>query len=164
MSIGRTTLRSVSMPQIRRHPINLLIAMRSDLTIAAFLAILILKILAAPSPIPASQITAQSTYLILSADVSQPFSSVQGVNPEFWDFTVVGQWAGATPVHCSLQWNAGIAIESNEGQKQVDISFNNCSDPSVTIDMTRFQVEPWFLWQLSIQARYADPLFLLPIA
>ncbi len=108
----------------------------------------------APSPVPAGPITAQATYLILTADINQPWSSIQGVNPETFSFTVVGQWAGSTPVTCTLNWNAGVVTITDEGQKKVDATFNNCTDPNVEIDMKRYRIEPWFLWEITIQARY----------
>lgn len=55
---------------------------------------------------------------------------------------------------CSLAWNAGAATVTDEARNVVDVTFNNCSDPGVRIDMTRFRVEPWFLWQLTVAATY----------
>lgn len=131
--------------------------LRSPLPVAFLILLTYLTriITAAPAPVPAGPILPnQSTYLILSADISQPWSSVQGTNPEQFEFTIVGQWTGAIPVNCSLSWNAGVANVTDAGLNKVDVSFNNCTDETVQIDMTRFRVEPWFLWQLNITARY----------
>lgn len=122
----------------------------------ALLALLacLTAIVPAAAPAPASAIPTPASYLILSADVSQPWSGIQGTNPEPWNFTIAGQWPGSKPVSCSLAWNAGAANVTDEAQHVVDVTFNNCTDPGVTIDMTRFRVEPWFLWQLTVAATY----------
>jgi len=109
---------------------------------------------ALPAPLPASPITLQSTYLILNATVSQPWSSIQGQNPEHFIFSLVGDWDGSVPVTCSLHWNAGITSVTDEDQFTVNVHAPafTCSDRGVTVDMTRVRVEPWFLWQISVQA------------
>ena len=109
------------------------------------------------TPIPAGQIVAATTYLILSADISQPPSTTPGQNPEEFNFTVAGDWSGASPVNCSVSWNAGFADVTNLGDKEVNVmspAAFTCSDAGVNVDMTRIRVEPWFLWELSIQARF----------
>ena len=128
-------------------------------TLILLFTYLITTITAAPAPAPANAIPTPATYLILSADVSQPWSGIQGTNPEQWNFTIVGQWPGSKPVTCSLDWNAGSANVTDEARSVVDVTFNNCTDPGVRIDMTRFRVEAWFLWQLTIAATYVYEFF-----
>jgi len=110
---------------------------------------------AAPAPLPASPIALQSTYLILNASVTQPWSSLQGHNPEHFVFTLVGDWAGSVPVTCSLHWNAGLASVTDEDVFTVNVQAPAfaCSDRGVTVDMTRVRVEPWFLWQVNVEAK-----------
>jgi len=112
-------------------------------------------IAAAPGPVPASPIALQSTYLILNATVTQPWSSIQGHNPEHFIFSLVCDWTGSVPVTCSLHWNAGLASVTDEDVFTVNVHAPAfaCSDRGVTVDMTRVRVEPWFLWEISVQAK-----------
>ena len=128
-----------------------------------FLTYLTWAAYAAPTPVPAGQIASATTYLILNADVSQPISTTPGTNPEQFNFTVAGDWAGATPVNCSANWNAGVASLSNLGDKEIDVKTPaafSCSDVSLSVDMTRIRVEPWFLWELTVQAKYVPLRYL----
>jgi len=110
---------------------------------------------AAPAPLPASPIALQSTYLILNATVTQPWSPIQHNNPEHFVFSLVGDWAGSVPVTCSLHWNAGLASVTDEDVFTINVHAPAfaCSDRGVTVDMTRVRVEPWFLWQVSVEAK-----------
>lgn len=116
---------------------------------------------AIPAPIPVGPITRLSTYLILNATISRPWSSIHGTNPENLTLTVVGDWPGAIPVQCSLRWDAGIASVTVEDVYTVNVEYPAfvCSDQGVTADMTRIRVEPWFLWEIRLQAMYAKSCF-----
>lgn len=110
-------------------------------------------ITAAPAPMPAGLIAAApASYVIMSADISQPFSPLLGTNPEYFSVTLGGQWAGATPATCALKWDAGVANYTVGGEEVIDIDHNNCTDINLKVHMKRFRVEPWFLWELSITA------------
>lgn len=114
-------------------------------------------VIGAPAPVPAAHpagvITpAKFTYMILSADIDQPWT-LQDNNHEEFNFTVAGFWAGALPVTCSLAWDAGAAKVTSTGVYKLNASNISCSDPNVKFEMERYRVEPWFLWQLSIYAK-----------
>lgn len=124
-----------------------------SIILISFYACLNTTISAAPAPAPAGPIAASpASYVILSADISQPFSPVLGSNPEYFSVTLAGQWAGATPATCALKWDAGVANFTSGGEEVINIDHNNCTDISLKVHMTRFRVEPWFLWELSITA------------